>query len=1390
MRKSTRLAQGNHGQSPEPTGAGPTAPRTPHHPKSGAVLKQLIQSLEAKWQLGLKVHEHQSPAQTRTTADKIKARIQYLFFSSRPALDEALEKFEASAAGLAPEEHVYVLDGLLKSKQFTNSPQSLSGIPVGTRNQPPKSLLSAEQTSQSRGRLRGGESRYDQVGSYTTAIEPGSPTDADTDDEFVTPRSRSPSPSPSCRSTHRRLKSAGPTLAPISTPPLFKKPPLGVRPYQNGSTSFSSVNTSFNTTAASSQETKATSVNTSFTSYYGATDLDRQRLDEKEALAAEILRESIRVFSQNQSRDSTSTFGSTIDEDALLEVTYQAEQGLMPASPSAISASTHTGTTAVTGTSSNSVVQGCMPPTASFLLAGPSVEYPNLEQAVGRRRSSSVGLQPDISPAKSPSKLAYYIRNLPLQNIFVAPLPAGFSLPFFILFICCRLSNANDVLIETLLQRVKDGAIHRDPKLFWSAINGIIESGTTEPGAVWTASRKAFEGYTFKAKVSFSGRSAQSVFKLEPSPIQAERSCQLQRMFGSDRFLYLAFPSFSNNRPDRFTKDEMSQIEDQWKLWLMEEHSFLNRKWRAFWIEPRKKRNHQRKDDDSDRQAVLFATEGQGITRPMSVGQMLDEFISLDKNQEQNFCKAYARVALGLSRTTPTFVFKPSQIRRVKDKVADGTPEEDEFNDKDLDWSEKTGEPQVMNDGCARISVGAALKIWEMYRNATGSDEPFPSAFQGRIRGAKGMWMVSAEAHTRDQEHKDIWIEISDSQSKFKPHQEDEDDRTFNAHRLTFNHVNHSFVNGSTDLHISFIPILVNRGVERDVIADFMIRRLDVERRQLLDRLFNSVALHNWVMKESSAISGVVPWDAALPVTLSEKVKLLLRVGFTPQESPYLANVLGRFIRQRHSIMEQRLRAPLGSATFLRGLADPTDVLEPGQVHINFSSPFVDEFSRQTYRHLDGLEILVARQPACRPSDIQKVRAVAHPKLAHLRDVIVFPTRGQYPLAGKLQGGDYDGDIFWICWENILVEPFKNAPAPLNPPDPSKYKIKKDRRKVKEVMDPRDLSNSSVDGFLREAFKFRIAPSLLGKATNYLEKIAYKENHISSPYIDAFCDVHDLLVDAPKQAYQFTDHDFQELKKELIGKFIDEKEGYENPRVPAYKQAMEASANNRAIDGNNDMKLFRHNPDNIIDHLYFDIIRRHNNETVQQLNAALPKDQEDDETLQLPFTQLRNKGVLEADLRALQENFERIVQEWYRSLGNKQEITRDKYSKLVQSCYASFRAITLSPTSTSNPEVAALVYHYFGPDHPTLWETIRASAFYTMYPKRGSLVWLMAGRELARLKASRNPNTYNVVPDIFADLKAKPLKGPKAEDDEQEEDDEDDEDDEDAFESLLESAIV
>lgn len=79
-------------------------------------------------------------------------------------------------------------------------------------------------------------------------------------------------------------------------------------------------------------------------------------------------------------------------------------------------------------------------------------------------------------------------------------------------------------------------------------------------------------------------------------------------------------------------------------------------------------------------------------------------------------------------------------------------------------------------------------------------------------------------------------------------------------------------------------------------------------------------------------------------------------------------------------------------------VADPLAILEEGEVHIAFSTPFDQEFM------LHDIDLLVARHPAALPSDVQKVRAVFKIELKNFQDVIVFPSKGDRPLAEKLSG--------------------------------------------------------------------------------------------------------------------------------------------------------------------------------------------------------------------------------------------------------------------------------------------------------------------------------------------------------------------------------------------------
>lgn len=44
-----------------------------------------------------------------------------------------------------------------------------------------------------------------------------------------------------------------------------------------------------------------------------------------------------------------------------------------------------------------------------------------------------------------------------------------------------------------------------------------------------------------------------------------------------------------------------------------------------------------------------------------------------------------------------------------------------------------------------------------------------------------------------------------------------------------------------------------------------------------------------------------------------------------------------------------------------------------------------------------------------------------------LVEVILLPVTGDNPMAQLLSGGDYDGDMAWICWEPSIVEPVKRT---------------------------------------------------------------------------------------------------------------------------------------------------------------------------------------------------------------------------------------------------------------------------------------------------------------------------------------------------------------------------
>jgi hypothetical protein len=516
--------------------------------------------------------------------------------------------------------------------------------------------------------------------------------------------------------------------------------------------------------------------------------------------------------------------------------------------------------------------------------------------------------------------------------------------------------------------------------------------------------------------------------KLQPMILKSSR---LERRFGADRFFKVTLPSLEKQVPGHLQSDKLQSVLHKW---LLAPKDFLGRTWRIYDIKALKSSKSSSKqtgkannDHLKHLDVYFFAIAGLGIA-PVSWSSLIDWQISIKDNLEQSLLKAFARLPLSDRHSTPTVCFDPTQVLMIDDIFPNTEPEDDTFEDPAFKNKPRKlwAKDESMTDGCAMISVGAALLIRE-----TAGITDFPSAFQGRINGHKGMWHVSGSYETSNPKDLEIWIEVRPSQRKIIPRAEDLDERC-EADRWCFGLLSWSKPALHSDIHKDFIQVLHDRGVSRETLCAVISEAIDLPIEESREAILDVEKFTLWSHEHfGQDFNDPLPErQVGLPVGSMSKCQLLInRTGYTPSENHILAKsaillIEGRLQQQRISMKFMCVQS-----TSVVGIADPLGVLKPGEVHLSLSRPLVHESSQQRLDVFAGKNVLVARDPTLRPSDIQKVRCVCHPKLAHLKDIIVMPSRGQIPLAAQLQGGDYDGDKFWVCADERLVNPFRNSPV-------------------------------------------------------------------------------------------------------------------------------------------------------------------------------------------------------------------------------------------------------------------------------------------------------------------------------------------------------------------------
>lgn len=159
-------------------------------------------------------------------------------------------------------------------------------------------------------------------------------------------------------------------------------------------------------------------------------------------------------------------------------------------------------------------------------------------------------------------------------------------------------------------------------------------------------------------------------------------------------------------------------------------------------------------------------------------------------------------------------------------------------------------------------------------------------------------------------------------------------------------------------------------------------------------------------------------------------IRLLSDIGLSFLKDQFLTDVVEIAAMTKLRDMKYRGRIPVKKGVVLYGIMDETGILEEGQVYVATRKK-IDNYHMEDFVLVQD-RVAITRAPALHPGDIQIVEAVDVPEdspLKQLYNCVIFSQKGARDLPSQLSGGDLDGDLFNIIYDEDLVPQFACQPA-------------------------------------------------------------------------------------------------------------------------------------------------------------------------------------------------------------------------------------------------------------------------------------------------------------------------------------------------------------------------
>lgn len=231
-------------------------------------------------------------------------------------------------------------------------------------------------------------------------------------------------------------------------------------------------------------------------------------------------------------------------------------------------------------------------------------------------------------------------------------------------------------------------------------------------------------------------------------------------------------------------------------------------------------------------------------------------------------------------------------------------------------------------------------------------------------------------------------------------------------------------------LNRQIIKILEDMGTKDEWFMRLQKRALDILRK------VTSTAQNTAAFIKSQNVGSSI----GLPKFINQ----LAKFGIDYRKDSFLRPVVENVVLRELRLLKHKARIPVSKGVTLFGIMDETGFLQKNQVYVAYSRTGGGSASGID-SNLRDVRVLVTRSPALHPGDIQGLIMVMPPAvhpLRELRNCIVFSQHGERDNPSILSGGDLDGDLYNVIWDegalpDKLFKPAdypRVAPQPLNRP--------------------------------------------------------------------------------------------------------------------------------------------------------------------------------------------------------------------------------------------------------------------------------------------------------------------------------------------------------------------